>query len=99
VLGFEWVVLVAGGSGRVYRLDCDCDLWTPVDGGDRAVHAPDRDGSDVLTPGASGCIYERTPDGWDVLGTPMTADLYGAAFGESVDVAVGASGTILERPR
>lgn len=99
VLSYDDTVLVAGGSGRVYRRDCDCNLWTPVDVGAKTVHALSRDGDTVLGAGGSGRVYERTADGWDVTDAPVGADLLGVAYGDDVDVAVGSSGTILERPR
>lgn len=88
---------VAAGSGVIYRLECDCDVWTPVDAGENDLRAIDRTSSDdVITSANGGAIYERTADGWTELDTPTQADLLGISYG-ATDVAVGSSGTILER--
>lgn len=88
---------VAGGSGVIYRRDCDCGTWTPVDAGENDLRGIDRtSGDSVMASANGGDIYERTADGWTAHDTPTQADLLGIAYG-STDVAVGSSGTILER--
>jgi hypothetical protein len=51
-----------------------------------------------LTVGGSGTIYRRTWTGWEEEETPSGNTLQGVTVGTSgPDVAVGSSGTILER--
>lgn len=104
------VIYVAAGSGTIYRRDCDCGNWTPINAGANALLGIDRyhDGSteDIMASASGGFIYERTGDGWIELDTPVTADLYRAVYPtsdflssipEKVDVAVGSGGTVVER--
>jgi photosystem II stability/assembly factor-like uncharacterized protein len=93
-------VYVSAGGGKVYRLDCECDNWTPTDLGSESLYGITRDGSDKLVCGGSGVIHEVTgSDGWSALESPVTSSLREAVYGgsNSPDVIVGASGTILER--
>lgn len=65
--------------------------WTRADLGDagmRDVEATDSDGS-------GGAVFERDGDGWNRDETPTGADLKAVVRG-STDVAVDATGTILE---
>ncbi|GAB6879699.1 hypothetical protein JCM17823_19730 [Halorubrum gandharaense] len=104
------VVFVAAGGGVIYRYDCDCNNWTPVDVGERDLLAIDRrgeaDGGSVMAAAGEGVIYERTDDGWEEQETPVGGDLQGVTYGddtffdvneELVDVAVGGDGTVVER--
>lgn len=104
------VVYVAGGGGIIYRRDCDCGNWTPIDAGQNDLRSiarfADGDTEDVMASASGGYVYERTPDGWVELDTPVTADLNGVAYptadflsslDDPVDVAVGSSGKIVER--
>lgn len=97
-------VYVGGGSGRIWRLDCDCDLWTPAKAGDSRVQSLEAssDGDRYLGAGASGWAYERADKGagWLAIETPTGNGLQAAApadDADGVDVLVGGSGTILER--
>jgi streptogramin lyase len=93
-------VYVAAGSGKIYRLDCDCDNWTPTDVGSNHLFTITRRGDDKLVAGQSGVIHEVTnQEGWQSLSSGVSADLYEAAYGDSSspDVIVGGGGTILER--
>jgi hypothetical protein len=92
-------VNVAGGGGIVYRYDGF--RWTPhvIDDGRQAIRAIDRDGSGGLAAGDGGKVYERQSAGqWKRFQTSAKAQLQGVARGKTHDVAVGASGTIVERP-
>ncbi|WP_430504293.1 WD40/YVTN/BNR-like repeat-containing protein [Haloparvum sp. PAK95] len=110
ITGSTDVVYVAAGSGTIYRRDCDCGVWTPIDAGSNALLGIDRfyDGSEeeIMASAGGGYVYERTSDGWVEMETPVTADLYGVALPtadflssipEKVDVAVGSSGKVVER--
>lgn len=87
---------VAGGSGTIYRRDCDCGVWTPIDAGEKAIRSIDRTTDRVIAAGNSGSVYERTGDGWQTREVPVSSDLLGVSYGET-DVAVGSGGTIIER--
>ena len=92
-------VNVAGGNGIVYRYDGF--RWTPhvIDDGRQAIRGIDRDGEAGLAAGAGGKVYERQSAGqWNRFQTSVTAKLQGVARGKTYDVAVGAGGTIVERP-
>ena len=91
-----------GGGGRIWRLDCDCNRWTPFEADTKRVHAleANSDGGRYLGAGASGRSYEYGDAGWYAAETPTGNTLRGAAPADSadgVDVLVGGSGTILER--
>ena len=92
-------VTVAAGSGIVYRYDGF--RWTPhvVDDERQGIRAIDRDGDDGLAAGDAGKVYERQSAGqWARYETPVEAELRGVARSDAYDVAVGAGGTIVERP-
>lgn len=90
-------VLIAGGGGRVYRYDRACENWTPISAGEVALHDVESEGDALVAAGANGRVYERTPTkGWRARSTPTENDLWALAVGET-DVAVGASGVIVER--
>jgi len=101
VLGDDDVVYVSAGGGTIYRYDCGCRGWTPVDVGENALQGLDRLGpaEPVLAAGNGGYVYERTGDGWQEYDTPVGSDIYDVAYGGDggPDVAVGSGGTILER--
>lgn len=110
VTGTTEVVYVAAGSGAIYRRDCDCGIWTPIDAGSNTLHGIDRfyDGTeeDIMASAGGGYVYERTSDGWTEMDTPVSADLQGIAYPtadflgsipEEVDIAVGSSGKVVER--
>ncbi|MFB6128088.1 MAG: WD40/YVTN/BNR-like repeat-containing protein [Halolamina sp.] len=90
------VLRVGVDDGRIWRRDCECALWTPLRAGSKAVRAvAERDGR-LLGAGEGGRVFERRRDGWTAVDTPVGNVLLGALPG-STDVAVGNSGTILER--
>ncbi|WP_435127506.1 hypothetical protein [Halobaculum sp. D14] len=93
---------VSGGGGKIYRLDCNCNLWTPTDVGSATLNGVTRSANDdVATVGSSGVAYEKVyGEEWAQMETPIDSDLREMAYGENgtyPDVAVGASGKILER--
>ena len=91
-------VNVAAGGGIVYRYDGF--RWTPhvIDDGRQAIRGIDRDGEKGLAAGSGGKTYERQSAGqWKRFQTPVTTKLTSVARGKTHDVAVGASGTIVER--
>jgi hypothetical protein len=88
-------VYVSGGGGMIFHWDGSG--WTPSDTGDadlRDVEVAD-DGGDGLTVGGGGKVYDLSGGKWTQESTPTGANLTAVARG-SVDVAVGASGTVLE---
>lgn len=97
-------VYVGGGGGRIWRLDCDCNVWTPTEADTKRVYALEANSQQerYLGAGGSGRSYELAEDGagWVAIETPTGNALYGAASaddGSGIDVLVGGSGTILER--
>lgn len=92
-------VNVAAGNGIVYRYDGF--RWTPhvIDGERQAIRGIDRDSENGLAAGDGGKVYERQSAGqWKRFQTSAKAQLQGVARGKTHDVAVGAGGTIVERP-
>ena len=93
-------VNVAGGSGRIFYYVED-EGFSVVDVGSDTVRAVDRDGTAGLAAGAGGFVYDREGVGnWTRVETPTTNTLRGTALDASdtfPDVAVGSSGTIIER--
>ncbi|MFC7166206.1 hypothetical protein [Halospeciosus flavus] len=101
--GTKHVYITAGG-GKVYRLDCDCNRWTPIDLGNADLRSIDRkDTGDKFVVGSGGTAYHKAPSSdWEPVKMPVSDTLnemsYGAHFGnDTPDVVVGNNGTILER--
>jgi photosystem II stability/assembly factor-like uncharacterized protein len=95
----EDIVAVAAGGGYVYRKD-DAGNFTGVRVGEKTVRATDRTSSAGLAGGNGGYVYELTDYGWEQFETPVSNAFYGVAldtYGNFPDVAVGGSGTIIER--
>jgi hypothetical protein len=90
-------VWAGGTSGRVWRRDCECGLWTPHRAGAKAVRSLSRRDGTLLGVGDSGRTFERTARGkWVARATPVGNALLGCLQGP-VDVAVGKGGVIVER--
>ena len=89
-------VFVGAATGRLWRHDCDCSFWTPLQAGSKAVRGLARDGARVLGAGESGRAFDRDEDGFSVTDTPTGNTLLDASIGET-DILVGNSGTIIER--
>jgi hypothetical protein len=90
---------VVGAGGLIYRYDGI--RWTPIITGEKAIRAIDRDGRAGLAAGSGGYIYNREIFGqWTQVSTPTSNTLKGVALdptGVYPDVAVGNSGTVIER--
>jgi hypothetical protein len=96
VIATEDTVLVAGGSGRLYRLDCICQRWTPIDVGSKSLNSLSMENNRVLAAASSGRVYRRGSEGWQQMDASSTqADLLGIAHGDNYNVAVGSSGTVI----
>lgn len=92
-------VYAAGGSGRVFRLDCRCQRWTPFKSGSVTISSFEQTGDRLLGAGGSGEVVERSDTGYTLYGTATGNHLNGVAIGEEYepDVVVGDGGAILER--
>lgn len=92
-------VNVSASGGVMYRYDGN--RWTPhvISDAKRGIRSVDRDGELGLAAGAEGYVYDREVVGsWDEIATPATTTLLGCARADGhPDVAVGKSGTIIER--
>ncbi len=89
-------VWVAGGGGTVFRWDGD--EWTPTDLGDPGladIEVADDDQSGY-TVGVSGAVFHFDGSDWARKETPTGQNLEAIVQGDP-PIAVGASGTILER--
>jgi photosystem II stability/assembly factor-like uncharacterized protein len=89
-------VYVAAENGRLFRLDCTCDLWTPVKAGAKTVRALGGRPDDPLGAGENSRAFEFVDSEWTAHDTSAGATLLGVARGP-VDVAVGSGGKIVER--
>ncbi|WP_247413844.1 WD40/YVTN/BNR-like repeat-containing protein [Halomarina salina] len=92
-------VAVAGGGGYIFRRD-DSGGFTGVRVGEKTVRAVDRTSGAGLAGGGGGYVYELTDTGWEQFETPVSTTFHGVALdtsGSFPDVAVGGSGTIVER--
>lgn len=100
-------VYAAAGGGYLYRMNCDCDRWTPIGlGTKKLTGVTHNDNDDILVCGASGRIFEK-PSGqeWGKQSSPVGTTFYEGAYGRvnyesgtaAPDVIVGSSGTIVER--
>jgi photosystem II stability/assembly factor-like uncharacterized protein len=100
-------VYVASDGGYLYRMNCNCNTWTPIGLGTKKLTGVTHDTEDnLLVSGASSTIYEKLDDEeWNQVSSPIQADYYEAIYGrtaypdgtQSPDVIVGASGKIIER--
>ena len=89
-------VWIGADNGRVWRRDCECAVWTPHKDGQHAVKALTYRGDRFLGGGESGRVFERGDGGWVARKTPVGHVLLGCLPG-APDIAVGKSGTIIER--
>ena len=91
-----YAITVAGGNGSVFQYDGTG--WTKQDAGGATLYAIDRTNDIGLIVGGSGSVFRRTGKGWRREKTPTGNTLRGVVLGKkSPDVAVGSSGTIIER--
>ncbi|WP_276271222.1 WD40/YVTN/BNR-like repeat-containing protein [Haloarcula litorea] len=87
-------VWVAGGGGMVFHYDGAG--WTPADTGDADLRDVEVDDGAGYTVGGGGKVYALSGGVWSPQQTPTGANLEAVAIGP-VDVAVGASGVVLEK--
>jgi len=86
---------VVGGGGTVYHWDGA--EWVREDTGDAALRDVEMDGETGLAVGGGGAVFRRDAEGWTQEATPAGANLRGVVDGDGLEVAVGASATVLER--
>ncbi|WP_049997861.1 hypothetical protein [Halococcus sediminicola] len=89
---------VAAGDGSIFHYNGA--VWTKLYAGGNALNAITREGEKGLAAGGGGTVFERTGTGWQPDETPVSNTLQGVTFdttGSYPDVAVGSSGTIIER--
>lgn len=86
---------VTAQDGTVFRYDGV--TWTGVRAGDAELRAVARAGDAGLTVAADGSIYDLVDGSWESASSPTRSELNGVACSHNIDVAVGATGTILER--
>ncbi|WP_440008581.1 hypothetical protein [Halomicrococcus sp. SG-WS-1] len=93
-------VYVAAGDGRIYRYDDSYHDWTPIGITDKSsLRSFDVHGDQMVVLGNGGSIFQRSgEERWEAVHSPTGNTLYDIALGDP-DVAVGASGTILQRLR
>lgn len=87
----------AGGGGKLFRYDGN--RWTPLQVGSNAIKGVDRLSEDGLAAAGSGFVFRRQVIGsWEKRATPAESNLLDAAIRPvGPDVAVGSSGTIVEK--
>lgn len=88
---------VAGGSGKIFHYDGN--RWTALSVGSNTIKGVDRLSEDGLAAGASGYVFRRQAIGtWEKRATPTGNNLLDAIIGDTEpDIAVGSSGTIVEK--
>ncbi|GGM73406.1 hypothetical protein J2752_002488 [Halarchaeum rubridurum] len=95
-------VYITGGGGRLFRRDCVCNRWTPVQLGSKAFRSISRNpdtGTKVVV-GSAGVGYRLSGSGgWTSFETGTSSALNAVAlprFSDTPPVAVGSSGVIVE---
>lgn len=88
-------VTVAGGGGTVYHWDGS--QWVREDTGDASLRDVELAGERGLTVGSGGAVYRRDADGWTQEATPTGSNLRAVLDADGLEVAVGSSGTVVER--
>lgn len=88
---------VSAGSGKIFHYDGTS--WKRLGVGQNDLYGIDRRDDAGLAVGGGGVVFERqATEQWTTVETPTGNTLRGVAVGDqSVDVAVGDGGTILER--
>jgi photosystem II stability/assembly factor-like uncharacterized protein len=90
------LISVAGGDGSLQRYNGA--VWTKRAVADAALYGIDRTETAGAAVGSSGMAYGLTEEGWKEATTPTGNTLNDVVLGDGgPDVAVGSSGTILER--
>ena len=90
-------VNAAGGDGSIFRYNGA--VWMKLAVGGDALRGIARRLDRGLAAGGSGAAFTRTLYGWEEDETPVEADLHDVVTDDTLDVAVGDSGTIVERGR
>lgn len=87
---------VAGSDGSIFQYNSSG--WSELDVSSSLLYAIDRTKNSGLAAGESGTILQRTDQGWTREQTPTSNALRGITIATGFpDIAVGNSGTILER--
>ncbi|MFB6221578.1 MAG: WD40/YVTN/BNR-like repeat-containing protein [Halolamina sp.] len=87
-------VSVAGGGGMVHRWDGA--RWTPTDLGDASLRDIEVANGTGYVVGSGGVLFALGNGGWTQAATPTGANLKAVRRGDT-DIAVGASGTVIEK--
>jgi photosystem II stability/assembly factor-like uncharacterized protein len=87
-------VYVSGGGATVY--EWDGSEWVTTDLGDADLTDLEIDGNEGYAVGGGGKVFDLTDGKWAPEETPTGANLNGVVRGP-VDVAVGASGVVIEK--
>ena len=91
-------VTVSGGGGSIYRWNGN--EWRRVDTGDADLRDIEREDTGGLTVGGGGKVYRYDGTEWTQEETPVGDNLKGVLRGDDHlyerDIAVGASGTVIE---
>ncbi|WP_158057198.1 NHL repeat-containing protein [Halorussus halophilus] len=92
-------VSVAADSGGMFQYNGF--TWTRLSAGENAIRTVERNKHIGLAADSTGVVYELSRGGWQAVGVGDGNGLHGVVLGTTdvPDVAVGASGTILEHPR
>ncbi|WP_227378336.1 WD40/YVTN/BNR-like repeat-containing protein [Haladaptatus halobius] len=92
-------IYVTGGDGSIFRYNGA--VWTKTDAGGTILYDIEWNNGKGLAGGGSGNLFDyRKHQGWNSESTPTSATFRGVALdttGKFPSVAVGSSGTILER--
>lgn len=96
VAAADGTVDAATTEGTVFRLADD--VWTRQRVHEGPLHGIDRAGASGLACGDGGGLY-RLDEGWTAAPSLVDEPLYDVVAGGGTALAVGESGTILERPR
>lgn len=90
------LINVAGGDGSIQRYNGA--VWTKREVSNAALYGIDRSETAGVAVGSGGTAYGLTEEGWKAASTPTGNTLSDVLLGDGgPDVAVGSSGTILER--
>jgi photosystem II stability/assembly factor-like uncharacterized protein len=87
-------VWVSGGGGMVFHYDGS--QWTSADTGDASLRDVTVASGEGYTAGGGGKLYEYDGSQWTQVDTPTGENLK-AILQSATDIAVGASGTVLEK--
>jgi len=96
VAAADGTVDAATTEGSIFR--CEDDVWTRQRVHEGPLRGIDRAGASGLACGDGGGLY-RLDNGWTAERSIGGGALYDVVAGGTVALAVGESGTVLERPR